>query len=119
MRVERSRIITYIYISTTDNHAFNSTTISNYYIVHDYSGLSVTRISLENDNKTAKLSVWTSEFDENDSYNIRQLPLIETAAPVKPKFTGTITNRLHDSTTYIKDDKDAIVTGKQIGRAHV
>lgn len=106
VRFERTRILTYIYISTTDNHAFNSTTISDYYIVHDYSGLSVTKIELQNDNRTAKLSVWTSEFDENNSYNIRQLPLIEIAPT--PKFTGTITNSLHDSTTYVKDDNDII-----------
>lgn len=106
VRFERTRILTYIYISTTDNHAFNSTTISNYYIVHDYSGLSVTKIELQNDNKTAKLSVWTSEFDENTSYNIKQLPLIETQ--LTPHFTGSITNTLHDSTTYTKDDKDVI-----------
>lgn len=103
---ERTRVLTYIYISTTDNHAFNSTTINNYYIVHDYSGLSVTKIELQNDNKTAKLSVWTSEFNENNSYNIKQLPLIETQ--LTPHFTGSITNSLHDSTTYTKDDKDVI-----------
>lgn len=77
VRVERTRIITYLYISTTDNHAFNSTTISNYYIVHDYSGLSITRIELQNNNRTAKISVWTSEYDESDHYDIRQLPLVE------------------------------------------
>lgn len=77
VRVERTRILTYIYISTTDNHAFNSTTISNYYIVHDYSGLSITKILLENNNKTAKISVWTSEYDESNFYNIQQLPLVE------------------------------------------
>ena len=77
VRFERTRIITYLYISTTDNHAFNSNAIFNYYIVHGYSGLSITKIELQNDNRTAKLSVWTSEFDESDSYNIRQLPLIE------------------------------------------
>lgn len=103
---ERTRLLTYISISTTDNHVFNSTTISDYYVVHDYSGLSITKITLENDNKTAKLSVWTSEFDENNSYNIKQLPLIETKPT--PHFTGTITNSLHDSTTYTKDDKDII-----------
>lgn len=106
VRFEKQRAFTYIYISTTDNHAFNSTTISNYYIVHDYSGIYITRISLENDNKTAKLSVLTSDFDESNTYNIQQLPLIETK--LAPQFTGTITNELHDSTTYTKDDKDVI-----------
>lgn len=106
VRFEKQRAFTYIYISTTDNHAFNSTTISNYYIVHDYSGIYITRISLENDNKTAKLSVLTSDFDESNAYNIQQLPLIETK--LAPQFTGTITNELHDSTTYTKDDKDVI-----------
>ncbi len=106
VRYERTRALTYIYISTTDNHIFNSTTISNYYIVHDYSGLSITRITLQNNNRTAKIFVWTSEFDESYSYNIRQLPLIETNPT--PHFTGTIVNSLHDSTTYIKDDKDVI-----------
>lgn len=106
VRFEKQRAFTYIYISTTDSHAFNSTTISNYYIVHDYSGIYITRISLENDNKTAKLSVLTSDFDESNTYNIQQLPLIETK--LAPQFTGTITNELHDSTTYTKDDKDVI-----------
>lgn len=77
VRVERTRILTYIYISTTDNHAFNSTAQFNYYIVHDYSGLSITRIELQNNNRTAKLSTWTSEYDESNSYNIQQLPLVE------------------------------------------
>lgn len=106
VRVEKQRAFTYIYISTTDNHAFNSTTKSNYYIVHGYSGLSITEIDLQNDNRTAKISVWSWEFKESNSYDIRQLPLIETK--VTPHFTGTITNSLHDSTTYTKDDKDVI-----------
>ena len=77
IRFEKNRSLTYIYISTTDNHAFNSTTISNYYIVHDYSGLYITKIELQNDNKTAKLSVLTSEFNESNNYYIQQLPLVE------------------------------------------
>ena len=61
IRFEKDRAFTYLYISTTDNHAFNSTTIYNYYIVHNYSALSITQIELQNNNKTAKISVWTSE----------------------------------------------------------
>ena len=106
VRFERQRAFTYIYISTTDNHAFNSTTISNYYIVSGYSGIDITKIELQNDNRTAKISVWTFEFNKNKSYNIKQLPLVETQ--LTPHFTGTITNSLHDSTTYTKDDKDII-----------
>ena len=106
VRFERQGAFTYIYISTTDNHAFNSTRISDYYVVSGYSGISITKIELQNDNRTAKLSVWTFEFNKNKSYNIKQLPLVETQ--LAPKFTGTITNSLHDSTTYTKDDKDII-----------
>lgn len=106
VRFERQGAFTYIYISTTDNHAFNSTTISNYYIVSGYSGIDITKIELQNDNRTAKISVWTFEFNKNKSYNIKQLPLVETQ--LTPHFTGTITNSLHDSTTYTKDDKDII-----------
>lgn len=106
VRLEKTRFFTYIYISTTDNHVFNSTIISNYYIVHGYSGIDVTQIELQNDNRTAKISTWTRDITQNDSYNIKQLPLIETV--VTPKFTGTIINSLHDSTTYTKDDKDII-----------
>ena len=106
VRFEKTRFFTYIYISTTDNHAFNSTRISDYYIVYGYSGLTITQIELQDDNRTAKLSTWTREFNKNNSYNIRQLPLIETQ--LTTHFTGTITNSLHDSTTYIKDDKDII-----------
>lgn len=119
VRFERTRILTYIYISTTDNHAFNSTTISDYYIVHDYSGLSVTKIELQNDNKTAKLSVWTSEFDENDYYNIRQLPLIETTAPTKPTtIMGAYTAQSYEngsvSEKYNKDKSSLLTTGDTI-----
>ena len=106
VRFERQGAFTYIYISTTDNHAFNSTRISDYYVVSGYSGISITKIELQNDNRTAKLSVWTFEFNKNKSYNIKQLPLVETQ--LTPHFTGTITNSLHDSTTYTKDDKDII-----------
>lgn len=83
---EKARLFTYIYINTTDNHAFNSTRISDYYIVHGYSGLSATQIQLQNDNKTAKLSVWTNEFNESDSYDIRQLPLVEISTQPTQKL---------------------------------
>ena len=82
---KRTRIFTYIYISTTDNHGFNTTRISEYYIVHGYSGLTVTNIELQDNNKTAKLSVWTSKFNESDSYDIQQLPLVEISTqPTQP-----------------------------------
>ena len=83
VRLEKQRAFTYIYISATDNHAFNSTTISNYYIVHDYSGLSVIKIELQNDNKTAKLTVWTGEFNESNSYSIQQLILFRNSSSLR------------------------------------
>ena len=83
VRLEKDRFFTYIYITTTDNHAFNSTTISNYYIVHNWSGIDITKIDLQNDNKTAKLTTWTREINQNESYDIKQLPLIETVPTQK------------------------------------
>lgn len=119
VRFEKQRAFTYIYISTTDNHAFNSTTISDYYIVHDYSGLSVTKIVLQNDNRTAQLSVWTGEFNENNSYNIKELPLIETTAPVKPTtIMGAYTAQSYENGTvsekYNKDKSSLLTTGDTI-----
>lgn len=119
IRYERNRALTYLYITTTDNHAFNSTTISDYYIVHDYSGISITRITLQDNNKTAQITVWTREFDENDSYNIKQLPLIEVAAPVKPTtIMGAYTAQSYENGTvsekYSKDKSSLLTTGDTI-----
>lgn len=119
VRFEKTRFFTYIYISTTDNHAFNSTTISSYYIVHGYSGLSATEIDLQNDNRTAKISVWTREFNESNSYDIKQLPLIETAAPAKPKtILGAYTAQSYENGTvsekYNKDKSSLLTTGDTI-----
>lgn len=119
VRFEKQRAFTYIYISTTDNHAFNSTTISDYYIVHDYSGLSITKIELQNDNRTAQISVWTGEFNENNSYNIKELPLIETTAPVKPTtIMGAYTAQSYENGTvsekYSKDKSSLLTTGDTI-----
>ena len=107
VRFEKDRAITYLYISTTDNHAFNSTTISDYYIVYGYDGIYIMNITLENNNKTAKLTVFTSEFNKSKSFNIKQLPLIETAPP--QKFTGSIINHI-DNTSYIHGDKTITLT---------
>ena len=119
VRVERTRVVTYIYISTTDNSTFNSITISNYYIVHDYSGLSIMRVELQNNNRTAKLRVWTSEFDESDSYNIKQLPLVETTAPAKSTtILGAYTAQSYEngsvSEKYNKDKSSLLTTGDTI-----
>lgn len=119
VRVERTRIVTYIYISTTDNSTFNSITISNYYITHDYSGLSIMKVELQNNNRTAKLRVWTSQYDEGDSYNIKQLPLIETVAPAKPKtILGAYTAQSYEngsvSEKYNKDKSSLLTTGDTI-----
>ena len=108
IRFEKDRAFTYIYISTTDNHAFNGTTIYTYYIVHNYDALSITQIELQNDNKTAKISVWTREFNKNKSYFIQELPLIETA-PTPKIFTGTITNHIVN-TSYTHDDTTITLT---------
>ena len=85
VRFDTQDLYTHIYISTTDNNTFNSTDISDYYIVHDDNShddnshddnsLRVIIAMLENDNKTAKLYVRTSEFNKYNSYNIQQLPL--------------------------------------------
>lgn len=119
VRFEKTRFFTYIYISTTDNHAFNSTTISSYYIVHGYSGLSATEIDLQDDNRTAKISVWTREFNESNTYDIKQLPLIETAAPAKPKtILGAYTAQSYEngsvSEKYSKDKSSLLTTGDTI-----
>ena len=108
IRFEKDRAFTYIYISTTDNHAFNSTTIYNYYIVHGYNALDITQIELQNNNKTAKISVWTNDFNKNKSYFIQELPLIETA-PTPKIFTGTITNHIVN-TSYKHDDTTITLT---------
>ena len=105
--LEKNRAFTYLYISTTDNHAFNSTRISDYYIVHGYSAINILGITLENDNKTAKLSVFTGDLDNGKSFNIQQLPLIETAPP--QKFTGTIINHI-DNTSFTHDDTTITLT---------
>ena len=83
---EKKGYFTYIYISTTDNQTFNNDTTSDYHIIHDGSNLGVTRILLQNDNKTAKLYVHTREFDENNSYNIQQLPLTEISTQPTQKL---------------------------------
>ena len=119
VRFEKQGAFTYIYISTTDNHAFNGTRISDYYIVYGYSGLSITQIELQNDNRTAKLSVWTYEFKRNKSYNIQQLPLVETAAPVKPAtIIGAYTAQSYEngsvSEKYNKDKSSLLTTGDTI-----
>ena len=105
--LEKNRAFTYLYISTTDNHAFNSTRISDYYIVHGYSAINILGITLENNNKTAKLSVFTGDLDNGKSFNIQQLPLIETAPP--QKFTGTIINHI-DNTSFTHDDTTITLT---------
>ena len=107
--IEKDRAITYLYISTTDNHAFNSNRISDYYIVHGYSAINIMSITLENDNKTAKLLTFTSDLNENKSLNIQQLPLVETAPKLTQKFTGTITNDI-ENTSYTHDDKTITLT---------
>ena len=120
VRFEKTRFFTYIYISTTDNHAFNSTTISNYYIVYNgYNGLTATQITLENNNKTAKISVWTSDFNNSDSFDIRQLPLIETVEPAKPKtILGAYTAQSYEngsvSEKYNKEKSSLLTTGDTI-----
>lgn len=111
IRFEKDRAFTYIYISTTDNHAFNSTTIYNYYIVHGYNALDITQIELQNNNKTAKISVWTNDFNKNKSYFIQELPLIETA-PTPKIFTGTITNHIVN-TSYKHDDTTITLTANE------
>ena len=83
---DKKGFFTYLYISTTDNHTFNNDTTSDYHIVHDDINLGVTRILLQNDNKTAKLYVHTREFDENNSYNIQQLPLTEISTQPTQKL---------------------------------
>ena len=108
IKFEKTRFFTYISISTTDNHAFNSTRISDYYIVHNYNGLSATQIELQNDNKTAKISVWTSDFNKNNSYFIQELPLIETK-PTPKIFKGTIINHIVN-TSYTHDDTTITLT---------
>ena len=95
---DKKGFFTYIYISTTDNQAFNNDTSSDYHIVHDGINIGVTRILLQNDNKTAKLYVHTSEFNEYNSYNIQQLPLKETGTTQETgatQKTGT-TQKLED-----------------------
>lgn len=119
VRFEKQGAFTYIYISTTDNHAFNGTRISDYYIVSGYSGLSITQIELQNDNRTAKLSVWSYEFKRNKSYVIQQLPLVETAAPVKPAtIIGAYTAQSYEngsvSEKYNKDKSSLLTTGDTI-----
>lgn len=116
---EKTRAFTFIYISTTDNHAFNSTRISDYYITSGYSGLNLTEIELQNDNRTAKLSAWTWDFKKNNSYNIQQLPLIETVAPAKPKtILGAYTAQSYEngsvSEKYNKDKSSLLTTGDTI-----
>lgn len=119
VRFEKQGAFTYIYISTTDNHAFNSTRISDYYIVSGYSGLGITQIELQNDNRTAKISVWSYQFKRNESYNIQQLPLVETAAPVKPAtIIGAYTAQSYEngsvSEKYNKDKSSLLTTGDTI-----
>ena len=106
---EKQGAKTYIYISTTDNHAFNSTTISDYYIVHGYSGLSIVKIELQNDNKTAKITVWTDEFNESNSYNIQQLPLIE-----KPTQPTQIKDLEHINPSLKADNVTVSITGNTV-----
>ena len=120
---ENKGFFTYIYISTTDNQTFNNDTISDYHFVHDDSDLRIIRIALQNDNKTAKLSVKTSEFDTNNSYNIKQLPLKETGTTQKTgttQNTGT-TQKLEDHPessfkVYIPDDCNSINGSQSIPR---
>ena len=107
--IEKDRAFTYLYISTTDNHAFNSNRISDYYIVHGYSAINIMSITLENDNKTAKLLIFTSDLNENKSLKIQQLPLVETVPKLTQKFTGTITNDI-ENTSYTHDDKTITLT---------
>ena len=119
VRFERTRIVTYVYISTTDNSIFNSITISDYYIVHDYSGLSIMRVELQNNNKTAKLRLWTSEFDESDNYNIKQLPLVKVGEPTKPTtILGAYTAQSYENGTvsekYNKNKSSLLTTGDTI-----
>ena len=119
VRFEKTRAFTYIYISTTDNHAFNSTRLSDYYITYGYSGLSLTQIELQDDNRTAKLSAWTWDFNKSNSFNIQQLPLIETAAPAKPKtILGAYTAQSYENGTvsekYNKEKSSLLTTGDTI-----
>ena len=120
VRFEKTRAFTYIYISTTDNHAFNSTRISDYYITYGgYNGLSFTEIELQDDNRTAKISAWTWDFNKSDSFNIQQLPLVEVAAPAKPKtILGAYTAQSYENGTvsekYNKEKSSLLTTGDTI-----
>ena len=85
VRFDKQDLYTHIYISTTDNNTFNSANVSDYQLVHDDNShddnnhddnsLRAILVLLENDNKTAKIYVHTSDFNEYNSYNIQQLPL--------------------------------------------
>lgn len=116
---DKKGFFTYIYINTTDNQAFNNDTTSDYHIVHDDINLGVTRILLQNDNKTAKLYVHTREFDEYNSYNIQQLPLTETNTTPETdttQETGT-TQKLEDHSengykVYIPSDCTSLNGGR-------
>lgn len=81
---ETKGYFTYIYISATDNQTFNNVTISDYHISHADIGLNITNILLQNDNKTAKVYVHSSEFKKYNSYNIQQLPLTGTTQETGP-----------------------------------
>ena len=89
---DKQDLYTHIYISTTDNQAFSSGVISDYHLVHDDNShddnsLRIILAMLENDNKTAKLYVHTSDFNEHNSYNIQQLPLKKTGSTQKTDST--------------------------------
>ena len=98
---ETKGFFTYIYISTTDNQTFNNVTLSEYHIVHDDISLDIRNVLLQNDNKTAKLNVRTTEFEKNNSYNIQKLPLLETES-TKPYTLADVGLQCFDENATLK-----------------
>ncbi len=119
---EKKGYFTYIYISTTDNQTFNNDTISDYHFVHDDSGLNIKNILLQNDNKTAKLYVRTTEFNENNSYNIQKLPLLATES-TKPYTLADVGLQCLDENATLKVTENTAtltaVSGHKITTARI
>ena len=119
---EKKGYFTYIYISTTDNQTFNNDTISDYHFVHDDSGLNIKNILLQNDNKTAKLYVRTTEFNENNSYNIQKLPLLATES-TKPYTLADVGLQCLDENATLKVTENTAtltaVSGYKITTANI
>ena len=115
VRFDKSDLYTHIYISTTDNNTFSSTDVSDYQIVHDDNShddnnhddnsLRAVIVLLENNNKTAKVYVYTNEFNKHTSYNIQQLPL------PKPYTLADVGLQCHDENATLKvTDNTATLT---------